>query len=103
MAFPDESKATMVWLPFTRSASGNWSFEWADEWWKLSSGSPSVQETTSTWTQPGYFDEQMHEARRPPPDRTDRAGRCKACAARQRAAHTHSSMAVGKAASGESA
>jgi hypothetical protein len=45
-------------------------FAWADEWWKLSSGSPSVQETTSTWTQTGYFDEQMHEVRRPPPDRT---------------------------------
>lgn len=29
---PNESLATYAWLPFERSAAGNWTFRWADEW-----------------------------------------------------------------------
>ena len=30
--YPNESKATMVWLPFERSDAGNWTFKWTAEW-----------------------------------------------------------------------
>ena len=31
-SFPNESAATMVWLPFERTSTGEWTFEWHDEW-----------------------------------------------------------------------
>jgi hypothetical protein len=37
-------------------------FEWADEWWKFRGGSPSVHDTTASWTAGGgYSDLSMHE------------------------------------------
>ena len=30
--YPDETKATLVWLPFVRDANGEWTMQWHSEW-----------------------------------------------------------------------
>jgi beta-glucuronidase len=41
--------------------SGGFVFEWSDEWWKNSSSSPSVHDTTSDWENSNYEDKNMNE------------------------------------------
>jgi len=41
--------------------SGGCIFEWTDEWWKSSSGSPIVHDTVSDWENGNYEDRHMNE------------------------------------------